>query len=80
MLAKEERLSMVSADALQQARATFERQSWREAYEMLSNADREQPLAPDDLYRLAECAHMLGQESETVDIWRTRASRVPRAR
>ena len=60
---------MVSADALQQARETYGRQSWRAAYELLSAADREAPLAPEDLDRLAACAHMLGHEADSVDLW-----------
>ena len=48
---------MVSADALQQARATFERQSWREAYEMLLSADREQPLGPTTSNGSPACGH-----------------------
>ena len=59
---------MLSADALHQGRACFERQSWREAYELLSQADREAPLAPEDLDRLATCAHLLGDESASADL------------
>ena len=51
---------MVQADALQQARACHDRQAWREAYELFSNADREEPLGAEDLDRLAACAYMLG--------------------
>ena len=39
---------MLLADALQQGRACFERQAWREAHDLLSDADREAPLAPED--------------------------------
>jgi len=65
----ENELPKASVDALRQARASYERQSWREAYESFSAADREESLAPADLDRLAACAHMLGYESESVDIW-----------
>jgi len=65
----ESQLSMVSVDALRHARASYERQSWRQAYELLSAADREQPLGPEDLDRLATCALMLGNESESADVW-----------
>jgi ATP/maltotriose-dependent transcriptional regulator MalT len=60
---------MASADTLIQARTSYERQSWREAHELLSGADREEPLAPEDLDRLASCAYMLGNEAGSVDIW-----------
>src|SRR4029453_14704651 len=60
---------MVSGDALQQARASYEHQSWREAYESFSAADREGSLAAEDLDRLGACAHMLGNESESADVW-----------
>ncbi len=60
---------MVSVDALRHARASYDRQSWRQAYELLSAADRGEPLGPDDLDRLATCAVMIGNESESVDIW-----------
>jgi len=60
---------MVSEDALRHARANYDRQSWRQAHELFSAADREGPLGPDDLDRLATCALMIGNESESVDIW-----------
>ena len=59
---------MASADALVQARERFERQSWREAHELLTSAEAEQPLSPEDVNRLAACAYMLGRESEAVDL------------
>jgi len=60
---------MVSVDALRHARASYDRQSWRQAPELFSAADREEPLGPDDLDRLATAALMIGNESQSVDIW-----------
>ena len=60
---------MLLADALQQGRACFERQAWREAHDLLSDADREAPLAPEDIDRLATCAFLLGDESGSADLW-----------
>jgi len=60
---------MVSVDALRHARASYDRQSWRQAHELFSAADREEALGPDDLDRLATCAVMIGNESESVDVW-----------
>ena len=62
-------LSMVSENALRHARASYDRQAWGQAHELFSAADREGPLGPDDLDRLATCALMIGNESESVDIW-----------
>ena len=56
-------------DALQHARACYERQAWREARDILLEADQESPLGADDLDRLAACSFMLGFESEGYDIW-----------
>src|SRR5262245_51281227 len=60
---------MVTVDALRHAHTSYERQAWRQAYELFSAADREEPLGPDDLDSLATCALMIGKESESVDIW-----------
>ena len=60
---------MVSEDALRHARASYDRQAWRQAHDLFSAADREEPLGPDDLDRLATCALMIGNESESADIW-----------
>lgn len=38
--------------------------AWREAYEALSRADRQRPLAAEGLERLATAAYLLGSESE----------------
>jgi len=60
---------MVSEDALRDARESYDRQAWRQAHDLFSAADRDEPLGPDDLDRLATCALMIGNESESVDIW-----------
>lgn len=60
---------MASTDALGQARECYERQSWREAHDLFVEADRDAPLAADDLDRLASCAYMLGDEPASFDTW-----------
>jgi hypothetical protein len=45
-------------------REAYSKESWSEAYESLSRADRESSLAPDDLALLATCAYMIGREAE----------------
>ena len=56
-------------DALSQGRASFEREAWREAHAIWSDADREVPLEAEDLVGLATCAYMLGNESESEGLW-----------
>jgi DNA-binding NarL/FixJ family response regulator len=60
---------MASTDALHHARECYERQAWREAHDLLLEAERNAPLAADDLDRLAASAYMLGDESKSVDLW-----------
>lgn len=64
--------TMAAADTLDRAREAFERQAWTEAHARLSAADRDAPLPPEDLERLAVAAHLLGKDSECWDVW-TRA-------
>jgi hypothetical protein len=44
------------------------RQSWAAAYEQLGTADRESPLASEDLERLAKAAFLTGRETEAIEI------------
>ena len=50
-----QRMSPV-ADRLETAREAAEQRRWAEAYELLSAADRDGELGPDDLERLAQAA------------------------
>jgi DNA-binding CsgD family transcriptional regulator len=63
---------MVRTSAILEGREAFARQTWREAYAQLSAADREQPLGPADLERLATAAYLVGEEAHAFTIW-TRA-------
>ncbi len=49
---------------LESGREAHSREAWWDAYESLSQADRESPLAADDLELLADCAYMVGREAE----------------
>lgn len=60
---------MTTADALHRGRTSFERQAWAEAYAQLSAADRETPLAPEDLERLATAAYLVGRDADSTDHW-----------
>ena len=56
-------------DALDRGRESFTRQAWAEAYAQLVAADRETPLQPDDLERLATAAYLVGRDADCADIW-----------
>jgi DNA-binding CsgD family transcriptional regulator len=57
-----------AAPQLEQGREAYAREAWLDAYESLSRADAEAPLAPGDLGLLATCAYMIGRESEYRDL------------
>jgi DNA-binding CsgD family transcriptional regulator len=63
---------VTTADALDRGRESFRRRAWRDAYALLSAADRETPLEPEDLERLATAAYLVGRDDDCADIW-TRA-------
>jgi ATP/maltotriose-dependent transcriptional regulator MalT len=58
----------LSVEHLDQGRESFGRQAWTDAYEHLSTADRESPLGPEDLVRLAMAAYLVGRDAESVEI------------
>jgi DNA-binding CsgD family transcriptional regulator len=60
---------MSTAIALERGRKAFRRQAWADAYAQLSAADRDTPLEVEDLERLAVAASLIGQDSDSADIW-----------
>jgi len=60
---------MSRADSLERGREAFARRAWGESYAQLSAADREAPLEPQDLERLATAAYLLGRDADSADIW-----------
>jgi len=56
-------------DALQLARAEFAQRAWTDACDAFATADRESPLAVEDLECFAAAAHILGRARETVEIY-----------
>ena len=54
--------------ALEGGRRSFDRQAWAEAYAQLSAADRESPLAPADLDRLATAARLAGHDEVASEL------------
>lgn len=63
---------MTTGTVLEEGRRAFEREAWGDARAALSAADRETPLGPDDLKRLATAAYLAGRDAESTDAW-TRA-------
>lgn len=55
-------------EALLQGRESYRAQAWGDAFSQLSAADRESPLDPEDLLRLATAAHLIGKEADGVGI------------
>jgi DNA-binding CsgD family transcriptional regulator len=53
-------------------RQAFARHAWASAFAQLSAADRAEPLAPDDLEKLAVTACLAGNDDESEGLW-TRA-------
>jgi DNA-binding CsgD family transcriptional regulator len=50
-------------------RDAFSRRAWAEAVAELSAADRQTPLEPDDLERLATAAYLSGSDDASVEAW-----------
>jgi ATP/maltotriose-dependent transcriptional regulator MalT len=53
---------------LEQGREAYARSAWAEAHELLARADEDEPLAADDLDRLAIAVFMLGREDEWMSV------------
>lgn len=60
---------MTTADAFDRGREAFRRQAWADACAHLSAADRETPLEPEDLERLATAAYLVGSDADSADVW-----------
>lgn len=52
---------------LERGRASFAQRKWRDAYQGLAAADRDEPLAGEDLERLATAAYLVGQDAASED-------------
>ena len=66
---------MTEASALVRGREAFARRTWADASRLLDAADREHPLDPDDLERLATAAYLMGHDDES-ETYRARAHQV----
>ena len=54
---------------LARARQSFEQQTWADSYRLFEAADREAPLEPEDLERLATAAYLMGREDDSEAFW-----------
>ncbi|MFD6971557.1 LuxR C-terminal-related transcriptional regulator [Streptomyces sp. NPDC059949] len=63
---------MEPAAAQRSAEAALSRHAWGDVFAILSEADRQHPLGPEDLERLALAAHLTGRDPASDDLW-TRA-------
>ncbi len=59
-------MSQVLGGDLQAGRDAIAGHAWREAFDLLTQADREQELAPDDLYSLAQAAWWIGRMRDCI--------------
>src|SRR5690242_8101002 len=59
--ARRSRTGKSSAD-LERGRAQYERRAWRDAHDHLVRADRSAKLSGDDLFRLAMCQGLFGDD------------------
>lgn len=54
------------ATGLESAREAVSRYAWREAFDLFAAADAAEPLGPDDLDHLAECAWWVGKMRHSI--------------
>src|SRR5687767_9967266 len=54
---------------LARARKSFEQHTWADSYRLFEAADREAPLEPEDLERLATAAYLMGREDDSEAFW-----------
>ncbi len=60
---------MTTAEARARGRESFGRRAWADAFDELSVADRDAPLEPEDLERLATAAYLVGRDDDSIEVW-----------
>ena len=60
---------MTDLATLHRGRKSFEQRAWADSYRLFEAADREAPLEPEDLERLATAAYLMGREDESEAFW-----------
>jgi DNA-binding CsgD family transcriptional regulator len=66
---------MATSDNLNRGRDAFLCRAWTDAYDLLTAADGDEPLQPDDVERLATAAYLIGRDKDSAELW-TRAHNV----
>jgi DNA-binding CsgD family transcriptional regulator len=64
-----QRSHMRDMEILGRARKSFEQKHWTDSYRLFEAADREAPLEPEDLERLATAAYLMGRDDESEAFW-----------
>jgi hypothetical protein len=72
---KGSRAHMATSDNLNRGRDAFLCRAWTDAYDLLTAADGDEPLQPDDVERLATAAYLIGRDKDSAELW-TRAHNV----
>jgi len=67
-LSEDNHLVVDAVAELERGRESYASEAWLDAYESLSRADRESPLAAEDLELLGTSAYMLGREADYLGI------------
>ncbi|MDX1639541.1 MAG: hypothetical protein R3281_16365 [Balneolaceae bacterium] len=60
---------MSKSDTIDRGREAFQRGKWAEARSLFSAAEKEAPLEPEDLERLAKASYLVGKYSECIEFW-----------
>lgn len=60
---------MITIADVSQGREAFSQRAWTVAYACLSGADRQAPLQPADVERLATAAYLIGKDTESTELW-----------
>ena len=71
---------MTDAQALERGREAIARKAWAESYRLLQAADRDAPLEPEDLERLAIAAYLVGTGDECEAFTARAHQSLPRSR
>ena len=58
----------MDADLRERGRSAYRQREWAHAYELLTSADRESPVAPDDLELLVTSAYLVGHDDVADDL------------
>src|SRR5688572_17438159 len=73
-------MRMRDSHTLARARKFFEQHTWADSCRLFGEADREVPLEPEDLERLATAAYLMGAGGRQRGVLGTSTSRFPRSR